>query len=262
MPAAAAKADVSLQIKALSVNEIDPAPFNPRKTFDEASLAELAEDIGRRGVLQPVLVRPIEDRFEIVFGERRWRASKLAGLATIPAMIRRMTDLEALEAAIIENQKRADVHPLEEADAYRRLHEKHGQDVDEIAAKVGKSRAHIYGRLKLCELGAEARQAFLEGKLASAIATVVARLPAAVQARAVAEVTEIKPWDDAPMSFRQATEHLQLHFMQDLDRRHPPLAFDPRGRGAGPRGRCVQRVSEAFAEHPGARRGARCKRLH
>src|SRR2546421_543324 len=107
---------------------IKPSPSNPRKTF--SGIDELAEDFKVRGVLQPVQLRPLgADRFELVFGERRWRAAKAAKLEALPAFVREMGDQEVLELQLIENSKRSDIHPMEEGEGYQQLHEKHGLSV-------------------------------------------------------------------------------------------------------------------------------------
>lgn len=165
---------------------IDPSPSNPRKTFRD--LEELAETIKKHGILQPLVVRPKAGRLELVFGERRLRAGKLAGLTAFPCLVREMSDLEVLEVQIIENVQRADVDALEEADGYKVLHETHGYSVPDIAAKIGKSIAYVYARLKLCALGPEGRKALAEGKLTDSTALLVARIPLPLQGEAVKEL--------------------------------------------------------------------------
>jgi ParB/RepB/Spo0J family partition protein len=209
-------------LEELEIDRIEKSPTNPRKSFDEKGLSELAEDIKRRGVLSPVLVRGIDagklahKRYELVFGERRWRAAKLAGLATIPAMVRNLSNQEVLEIQIVENLQRADIHPLEEADGYRMLHEKHGVSVEDIAAKVGKSTTYVYARLKLCTLIVEARSSFLEGKLSTGAALVLARIPHDdTQRRAFEKLLE---WvdDEETASASQATDVVRRYFMLQL----------------------------------------------
>lgn len=207
-------------IRDVHINLVHPSPTNPRKTFDEAKLAELAESIRGTGVLQPILVRPDEHedgvtRYEIVAGERRWRASRLAGLVEIPAVVREMSDEEVVEAQVIENGQREDVHPLEEADGYRLLIEAHGRSVDDVAAKVGKSRAYVYGRLKLCALGPDGRKAYIDGKLTASTALYVARVPAELQPKAVEKLTAQIGWRGV-MSARDASQLIQEEFMLRL----------------------------------------------
>jgi ParB-like chromosome segregation protein Spo0J len=131
--------------------------------------------------------------------------------------VREMSDLEALEAQIIENGQREDVHPLEEADGFRALHERHGSDVDAIAAKVGKSRAYVYGRMKLCALAEGPRQLFHQGHLTASTALLVARIPDAdLQTKAATEITEGKRGASEPMSTRDAAAHIQADYMLQL----------------------------------------------
>ena len=206
----------------LPLNCIRPSSTNPRKRFDENGLSELAISIKEQGVAQPILVRPIERvegsifYFEIVAGERRYRASGLAGMATIPALIRELTDAQALEIQVIENLQRSDLHPLEEAEGYEQLMKMHNMTADDLAAKVGKSKAFIYARLKLLALVPEAREAFYEGKLTPSTAILIARIPVKqLQAQAVIDITE-PDHDDEPLSTRAAAEYIQEEYMLQL----------------------------------------------
>ena len=138
----------------LKLSAIRPSPTNPRLPWakDTTKFTELVESIRKLGVLQPVLVRPAVSgaaEFELVAGHRRYAAAKVAGLTEIPANIRVLDDREALEIQIEENQKRQDLHPLEEGEGYRRLHTQHGVPVPEIAKKVSMSPGHVYGLIKL-----------------------------------------------------------------------------------------------------------------
>lgn len=198
-----------------------PSKTNPRKHFNETDLAELAESIKNHGVAQPILVRPLPttenmiDCVEIVAGERRFRASKLAGMETIPAIVRELTDVQALEIQIIENLQRKDVHEIEEAEGYDRLMKDHGYTADQLADKVGKSRSYIYGRLKFCALAPAARQAFFDGHLSASTALLVARIPVeSLQEQATKEIVN----DGEPLTYRAAFEHIQLRYMLNLDR--------------------------------------------
>lgn len=142
------------EVSLVDLSLIDKSTFNPRKKFDEAALDELSESIKQQGLLQPIKIRPITgtNRYEIVFGERRYRAALIAGLKKIPAMISVMSDDEAEDAAIVENLHRKDVAPLEEAEAYARLIEKGKDDVNSLAVKFGKNKVYIKGRLQLLNL--------------------------------------------------------------------------------------------------------------
>ncbi len=134
------------------VEFIRPGPDQPRKIFDEASLDELANSIREKGVLQPILVRPIGDYFEIVFGERRFRAAMKAGLKEVPVMVISLSDAEALETAVIENIHRRDLNPIEEAEAYQYMIEKFHLTQEDLARKIGKSRSAIANVLRLLKL--------------------------------------------------------------------------------------------------------------
>src|SRR5258707_10149706 len=177
----------------IPLRNIQESKTNPRRTLDEAKLAELAANIRQHGVLQPVLVRPSpngEDGFyELVAGARRYRASKLAGRETIPATIRELTDTACLELQLIENLQRADVHELDEARGYAALMQLQPDTytVETLAEKVGRSEKYVYARLRLLHLIEEAQQAFYIGKLTVGHAFEVARLQQNDQRRAIAE---------------------------------------------------------------------------
>lgn len=148
---------------ALPVGLIDANPDQPRRNFDEQELHELADSIRTRGVLQPILVRPAGDgRYQIVAGERRWRACQIAGLHELPAIVRDFSESDSYEAAIIENVQRADLDPLEEAQGYRRLIADFGHTQEMVAAATGKSRSHVANLLRLLELP-ESVQTLLQG---------------------------------------------------------------------------------------------------
>lgn len=141
------------------IETLHPNPDQPRKIFDPADLEELAASIRDKGVLQPILVRPLPgggaDEWQIVAGERRWRAAQQARLTEAPIVVREMDDAEVFEVAIVENVQRADLNPLEEADAYRLLMDKFGRTQDQVAGVVGKSRSHVANTLRLLQLPEE-----------------------------------------------------------------------------------------------------------
>ena len=140
----------------LKISEIEPNKSQPRKEFDENALAELAESISIHGVLQPLLVRPIADGgYQIVAGERRWRASRMAGLTEVPVVIKELTDSEAMELALIENLQREDLTPVEEALGYKQLMEEYNMSQDQVSKTVGKSRPAIANALRLLNLPEE-----------------------------------------------------------------------------------------------------------
>lgn len=201
----------------LPVKGLLESPTNPRRDTN-GDLGELVESVKAKGVLQPVLARPgvRPGEWELVFGHRRLRAARKAGLAKIPALVRAMSDVEVLEAQLVENCQRQDIHPLDEADGYRRLHEDHGYAIEDLVAKVGKSRAYVYARMKLCALVAPARKAFLAGKLNPSTALQIARIPVPeLQEQATKEITHPR-YGDEPMSVRGAFDHIQRHYMLRL----------------------------------------------
>ena len=154
-----------IQTRELLIDEISPNRFQPRKYFDDDKLEELVTSISENGILQPVVVQKSETGYELVAGERRWRASKKAGLKKIPAMIREVSDTKALELAIIENIHRQDLNPIEEAEAYKRLAEDFSLTQEMIAEKVGKSRAAIANILRLLNLSRNIQENLISGKL-------------------------------------------------------------------------------------------------
>lgn len=152
----------------LPINEIIPNRDQPRKTFDEAALEELAESIKQHGVLQPLLVRPIPSGgYQLVAGERRWRACRMAGLNKVPVVIKELTDTETMEIAIIENLQREDLNPIEEAEGLQALIDKCGYTQEEVAASVGKSRPAIANSLRLLRLPQEVRDMAKNGEISA-----------------------------------------------------------------------------------------------
>jgi ParB family chromosome partitioning protein len=149
----------------LPIELIRRNPGQPRLVFNEADLEELAESIRRSGVLQPILVRPIGSEFEIVAGERRWRAAQRAGLKAIPALVRQLSDDDSFQIAIVENVQRTDLNAMEEAKAYSSLMGRMGYTQEDAAAAVGKSRSHVANTLRLLNLPGRVQDYVLEGRL-------------------------------------------------------------------------------------------------
>ena len=166
-----------------------PSPLQPRRRFDDSELDALAQSIRERGVLQPLLVRPGASGpvgYEIVAGERRWRAAQRAGLDELPVVVRELSDQETLELALIENLQRADLSPLEEARAFRRLTEDHARTQEDVAEAVGKSRSHVANTLRLLTLPPSVQELVEEGRLSAGHARALVGSPAAESlARAV-----------------------------------------------------------------------------
>lgn len=170
----------------LEVSKCFESPTNPRgSVFEKTPFAELVASIKESGILQPVLARLVKDKYEIVAGSRRLRAAKEAGLAFIPAQVRPMTDIEAREFQIVENLQRADIHPLEEGAAYRKLIEESSYDVPAVAAKVGKSETFVRDRLVLTDLCKSGQKAFRTGRITVGHAALVARLDPKMQLEAL-----------------------------------------------------------------------------
>ena len=216
------------------ITSIAASLTNPRKTFDPIKLQELADSIAASGVHQPILLRPLpasrlEDtlrearaqkrpapEYELVAGERRWRASQLAGLAEIPAMIRPMTDVEALKAQIIENLQRVDVTELEEAESYRALMDSEGSTAEAIAAEVGRSRSYVFNRLKILDLCEHGRQLLREGKIDFSCALPIARIPnEQLQLKALEQATATDYHGQRP-SAREVQSFVRQNFMLHL----------------------------------------------
>lgn len=154
--------------RTLPVAFLKPGRFQPRKNFADEALSELAASIREKGVLTPILVRPLGgDNYEIVAGERRWRAAQMAKLHDVPVVVRDMADAEALEIAIIENVQRADLNALEEAAAYQELMEHFGRTQEQVAQDVGKSRSHIANTVQLLRLPEQVKTWLREGKLSA-----------------------------------------------------------------------------------------------
>jgi ParB family transcriptional regulator, chromosome partitioning protein len=163
--------DVSVRdpsTREIGIDQIVRNPTQPRRRFDETDLQTLADSIATHGVLQPLLLRPLEDgtgRYEIVAGERRWRAAQLAGLHQVPALVRKFDDLGTLEVSIVENVQRADLNSIEEAQAYQQLIDRFGRTQQSIADSVGRSRAHIANTLRLLALPDDILDDVREGRL-------------------------------------------------------------------------------------------------
>ena len=155
-------------MRTLPISSLVPSPLQPRRVFGEAELADLVRSVRDKGVLQPLIVRPAAnepDFFEIVAGERRWRAAQQAGIHEVPVVIRSLGDEEALAVALVENLQRDDLSPIEEAEAYEKLAREFGKTQAEVAVIVGKSRPHVANTLRLLELPAEVRAMVAEGTL-------------------------------------------------------------------------------------------------
>lgn len=255
---------MSETITQIPIDQLHESPFNPRKTFNDADLQELASDIQAHGrILQPLLVRPrvpelfrsMADAadtaacgFEIVFGHRRYRAAEIAGLASLPCMVRSMSDLEVKRAQISENLQRKDVAPLEEAAGFQALIDDHGETGDTIAEQTGKSRSYVYARLKLLQLCPEVRRACEAGEVDAEVAGLIARLRLPkLQQKALGYING-KYWDlkdGGKKSYRNIRDLLNEHFTLDLKSAPFPIEEEMLLPSAGNCVTCPKRSSNA-----------------
>ena len=197
----------SSELRELAITQIRPNAYQPRVHFDEESLASLTASIAELGVLQPVLVRPAGPgeggtEFELIAGERRWRAARRAGLQTVPALVREVTDTTSLEQALVENLHREDLNPLEEAAAYQQLIEDFGLTHDELATRVGRSRAAVSNTLRLFQLPPGIQRLVAENQLSAGHARALLGTPdrafqEALAKRAVAEALSVRAVEEA-----------------------------------------------------------------
>ena len=209
----------------VALANVQPSNYNPRKNFDEASLAELSESIRQQGVLQPIGVRPIEDnRFEIVFGERRYRAALMAGLEEIPAIVMEISDETAEEMAVTENLQRKDVTPIEEANVYQKLIDSGRHDVQSLAVQFGKNENYIRTRLKFVSLIPEIAQLLEQDEITISVATEICRYGEDIQREVynkhLKEGIQYNSWRG--MKASDVARNIERQYTTDLDR----YAFD------------------------------------
>lgn len=216
------------QTVTLRINEIVPNRKQPRKQFDDEALSELAASIAQHGVLQPLLVRPMTDgSYQLVAGERRWRASRLAGLTEVPVVVREMTDQEAAQLALIENLQRQDLNPMEEALGYRTLMETYGMTQDETAAVVNKSRPAVANALRLLRLPEPVAELVTEGKLSAGHARAVLSFPeekqteiarqAVSQQLSVRQMEQLAKAASVPAKHRVPAKQMRFRFYDEVE---------------------------------------------
>ncbi len=201
---------------------LTPSPLQPRRRFPEKELELLAASLREHGVLQPLVVRPTAgagSEFEIVAGERRWRAAQRAGIHELPVVVRRLSDRQVLELALVENLQREDLGPLEEADAYRRLIEDFGHTQEEVAAAVGKSRSHVANMLRLLQLPARVRQWLEEGRLSAghARALLSAEDPEGLARQVMAEGWSVRQTEEKVRAAASARPRRRRTLLPDPD---------------------------------------------
>ena len=175
------------KVQQINLANIVPSPLQPRREFQREALEELVDSIRQRGIIQPLIVRSVNNRFELIAGERRWRAAKEVGLTEAPAIVRQATDLEVLELSLIENLQRADLNPIEEAQAYARLAGEFGMRQEDIAQKVGKSRASVANAMRLLDLDPQVQTWVVQDLLSVGHAKVLLGLKVHEEQRLLAE---------------------------------------------------------------------------
>lgn len=210
----------------IALSHLRGNPFQPRQAMDPQELSGLVDSVRRHGVLQPIVVRPSAGGFEVVAGERRWRAAEAAGLATIPAIIRTLTDQEALELALVENLQREDLNPMERARAYRRLLQDFGLTQEEIAARVGKSQPSIANAVRLLNLPPQIQSSLEAGRLTEGHARALLSLGA--------ESAMLRLWE------RVERRGLSVRETEALARAGISREIRPRGRVQDPQLRSVE----------------------
>jgi ParB family chromosome partitioning protein len=206
------------------LSRIRPCPFQPRKEFDQESLRELADSIKEQGIVQPLIVRPQGDTYELIAGERRWRAARIAGLAEVPVIVREADNREVLELALIENLQRENLNPIEEAHGFAQLIEQFELKQDEAAAKVGKSRAAVANALRLLRLSTDLQAHVRDGRLSVGHAKVILGLEDA-DSQALAADRVIREG----LSVRQTEE-----LVSNLQTRSKPGPAETRGAKTAP----------------------------
>ncbi len=225
------------ELRNLPVDLLQRGKYQPRREMDPGALQELADSIKAQGVVQPLVVRPIDaERFEIVAGERRWRAAQLAGLQEVPAIVRDISDEVAVAVALIENIQREDLNPLEEAIAFRRLVEEFGMTHQEVADAVGRSRASVSNLLRLLELNEDVKHRIERGELEMGHARALAGLQGGMQSEAAAKVAA------KGLSVRE-TEALVRRLLESEGKEpRKPAALDPN----------IRRLQEDLSDRLGA----------
>ncbi len=204
----------------LALDDIRPADVQPRRDFDEAGLRELAESIGESGVIQPLVVRQADDGYELIAGERRWRAAQMAGEEQVPAVVKDVTDAEAYALALVENVQREDLNPMEEAGAYARLLEEYDFTQDDIAQQVGKSRSTVANAVRLLTLPQKVCNLVATGELSAGHARALVGLPANIAQRLATRIVK------QGLTVRQA-EELARSMKEDGDKKPKPGSDKP-----------------------------------
>ena len=214
--------ETSNQETKISIANLKPSPSQPRRLFDKNSINELAESIKSKGLVQPILVRPSPTDsgvYEIIAGERRWRAAQIAQLHEVPAVVRKLDDVEALEIAIIENVQRSDLSPIEEAAGYKRLIENHGHTQEALADIVGKSRSHIANIIRLLGLPQSIQDMISEGKISSGHARAImnSAFPEQLAEKIVSENLSVRAAEDLAKQRKPGVKKVKLKDPDTID---------------------------------------------
>ncbi len=216
------KNESSNQETKISIAKLKPSPSQPRRLFDKNSINELAESIKSKGLVQQILVRPSPTEtgaYEIIAGERRWRAAQIAQLHEVPAVIRQLDDVESLEIAIIENVQRSDLSPIEEAAGYKRLIENHGHTQEVLAEIVGKSRSHIANIIRLLGLPQSIQDMISEGKISSGHARAImnSAFPEQLAEKIVSENLSVRAAEDLAKQRKPGVKKVKLKDPDTID---------------------------------------------
>ena len=206
----------------IPISKLRPSPIQPRRIFEKASIAELADSIKSKGLVQPILVRPSKSNpgdYEIIAGERRWRAAQVAQLHEIPAVIRNLDDVESLEIAIIENVQRADLSPIEEAAGYKKLMENYGHTQEVLSEIVGKSRSHVANIIRLLSLPHSIQDMISQGSISSGHARAImnSAFPEQLAEKIVNENLSVRQTEALVKSKKPVVKKLKLKDPDTLD---------------------------------------------
>ncbi|MCJ8159600.1 ParB/RepB/Spo0J family partition protein [Sphingomonas sp. LaA6.9] len=215
-------------VQMVAVADMKPHPDQPRQHFDEGALAELAESIAKRGLIQPIVVRPLDGGYQIVAGERRWRAAQRAQIHEVPVIVRDFSDSETLEIALIENIQREDLNAIEEAEAYKKLATEFGHSQEALGRLVNKSRSHVANMLRLLDLPAAVRQFVAEDKISMghARALITATDPAALanevvrrdlsvrETEALARAARPSKTAEAPIEYKGSRDNADIEALE------------------------------------------------
>ena len=206
----------------IPISKLRPSPIQPRRIFEKASIAELADSIKSKGLVQPILVRPSETNpgeYEIIAGERRWRAAQVAQLHEIPAVVRNLDDVESLEIAIIENVQRADLSPIEEATGYKKLMENYGHTQEALSEIVGKSRSHVANIIRLLSLPSSIQDMISQGSISAGHARAImnSAFPEQLADKIISENLSVRQTEALVKSKKPVIKKLKLKDPDTLD---------------------------------------------